>query len=295
MKFVVFGDAHYKDTPPAMRKEGYGEQVLHKISLMQGVARQIDARIIFTGDLFDKKYGTSLRELNRMLSVIDEGLGWFFVLGNHDIQAYNQRLETQPVGVLQEVGKIRILNGKDEYDLGDGVFLTGAGYHANYDVEDTYNVSVDNAECRFHIHVTHGMIVEKPAPWEHVLAEEVEQVLECDILLNGHNHASFKYGERIYNIGGLARTAKEKNYLNKKPKAVIVDTDKKSVKWIDIPCVDDVWKEGVDIEPAGNRADLDDFVREMRELQITDEDVLKRLLEGKSKKVKKKFYTYIGE
>lgn len=294
MKFVVFGDAHYKETPPAMRKEGYGSQILHKISVLQDVARKLDAKIIFTGDLFDKKHGTSLREINKLMSVIDEKLGWYAVCGNHDIQAYNQRLETQPIGILIEAGKIQLLDCNG-INLGDGVVLTGESYHVNYETEDTFNVSVDDVSCRFHIHVTHAMIVERPAIWEHVLAEEVEQVIQCDMLVNGHNHAPFQYGEQIYNVGGLARTAKEKNYFNKTPKALIIDTDKKSAKWVDIPHDEDVWKGDIEKVVAKNQEELDEFVREMQELEIADEDLIGTLLEGQTEKVCEKFYSYIGE
>lgn len=295
MKFVVFGDIHYKETPPAMRVEGYGEQILHKINLMQTVARKIDAKIICTGDIFDKKYGTTLYEINRMMETIDWVLGWYTVLGNHDIQAYNQRIETQPIGVLYKAGRINLLKHGEYTDFNNGVFLTGEGYHVGYDCEETYARSVEEAECKYHIHVTHGMITQKSVPWESVDANAVESVLECDLLLNGHNHRPFQHGERIFNIGSLARTAKEKNYLNKTPKAVVVDTDKREAKWIDIPCVEDVWKDDVERQIRNNQEELDEFVKEMKEIEISDEDVLVKLLEGKSEKVREKFYSYLNE
>jgi len=295
MKFLIFGDMHYKDTPPTMRKEGYGEQILHKISLMQKVASKLGAKIICTGDLFDKKYGMTLREINRMMNVIDPVLGWYTVLGNHDIQAYNQRTETQPIGILEEAGKIVLLKKGEYVNFNNGVYLTGVGYHVDYDVPETYSVSIEEEDCRCHVHVTHGMIVERACPWEHVLASDIDEVLECNVLFNGHNHAPFQYGERLFNVGGLSRTAKEKNYLNKTPKAVVYDTDAKEGKWIDIPCEEDVWKDESLRPVKSNQEELDEFVKEMRELEISDEDVLSKLLEGKSEKIKKLFYSFIGE
>ncbi len=294
MKLLAFGDIHYKGTAPVMRKEGYGDQILHKINLMQKLARKLEAKIICTGDLFDKKYGVTFTEVYEMMDTIDESLGWYTVLGNHDIQAYNQMIKTQPIGLLMKSKKI-ILLGKDPIEFDDGTFLTGEGFHTNYNIPETFARAVTDPECRYHIHVTHGMITEKSMPWDTIMAEDVENVLQCDMLLNGHYHKPYQYGERIFNIGSLARTAKEKNYLNKTPKALMVHTGSKEAKWIDIPCEEDVWKDETQRPDKGNKDELDEFVREMQEMEITDEDLLSKLLEGKKEEVKKKFYSYIGE
>jgi predicted phosphodiesterase len=270
--------------------------ILNKLIWLFEEAINRDAVLICVGDLFDKKAGTTLRELYSLIDVLNfyrNTKKMNMILGNHDIQAYNQDISTQPAGILIESGLINLISDESEIDIGDGVKITGENYKANYEREETFTREV-KGDYLFHIHLTHAMLVNKPVPFEAVMASDIEPFINADILINGHNHEPWEYADKIYNVGSVARIAKDKNYLNKQPKCLFIDGSTKEIEWVDIPVEKDVWLNKITRESMDSEA-LDEFVEKFNSKGLEDEDILPELLKGKSDDVKKCVYNYLGE
>ena len=73
------------------------------------------------------------------------------------------------------------------------------------------------------------------------------------------------------------------------------DSLTKTVKWINVPCLKDVWKDDIEKVVARNTDELEAFIKEMQEMDIAEDDLIVKLLEEKDEKVRELFYTYLGE
>lgn len=276
MKLLVFSCAHFKHDAPAGRKDGYGKQILAKVKWIMDNARELGAYPVCLGDLFDKKSGTTLRETYDMMETIkgSQGSVLYMLLGNHDIQGYNQDISTQPIGILMQAGYVRLV---DELNGTRNVCITAEHYHADYEKPETYH----GYDKSFHIHMTHGMLVNKPCPWDATLVNDAFVAgVNADLLLNGHNHDPFIYG-KVVNVGSIARVARDGNYLNRQPQCWLIDTETRKVTSIPIPCESDVW-----IEKDEDKAPVDfgSFEKSMNDAgQVRDKiSILDELLKGES-------------
>lgn len=284
MKLLVFSCAHFKHDAPAGRKDGYGGQILAKVKWIMDNAGQLDAFPVCLGDLFDKKSGTTLRETyDMMFTIRNSGRGTLYLLlGNHDIQGYNQDISTQPVGILIQSGcikKVEDLNGKCS-----SVIVTAEHYRADYENAKSYASEPLNG---FHIHMTHGMLVNRPCPWDATVVNDAFIAgINADLLLNGHNHVSFQC-DKVLNVGSIARISRDGNYLNTFPKAFLVDTSDKSVKLVMVPCHDDVW---IDKEEEREPVDFGSFEKAMNDAgEIKDKTaILDGLLKDEQASVKQR-------
>lgn len=293
MKFVIMSCLHYTESNPLMRKENYGDLILNKLKWILDYANGMEASILFLGDLYHSKHNVSIREINKLMEVIGDKI-IYGICGNHDVISHQNflDLETRPIGILVKAGKFRLIQNDEEVDFLNGVIVTGENYHLDYEVPETYNRTVKEARC--HIHLTHGMLTEKPLPYNATHIGELD--ISCDFLFNGHNHKPFSDPEKgIHNVGSIARIAMDKNFLNKKPVICLLDTDTKKVEIIEVPIEKDVWvseikRDTLDVD------EVEKFAESIKEMEIQDdEEMLKEILKDESKEVCEAVYNYLGE
>jgi len=295
-KGVWFSCLHYTENAPIMRKDNYGSLILNKLSFIMDWAECEDIQVFCNGDLFHRKAGTSIRELNKIMKVLEHSRPIHMILGNHDIQGYNQNIETQPIGVLAKAGLVILMEENGYWKFNDGVFVTGENYHAGYEEAEPYSFNFKRDDCDTHIHMTHGMLADRELPYEATHISDVE--LSADILINGHWHKYWDDPEiGVYNIGSVARVAMEKNEINKTPIALIVEVEgtKRNIYGMDIPTEDDVWVSEAKRETL-SAEEVEAFAKGIEEMDIdNDENVLKEILKDESKEVKKLVMGYLGE
>jgi len=294
---IWFSCLHYTENSPIMRKEGYGSQVLDKLKFIIDFAVLEDLEVFCTGDLFHRKAGTSIRELNRIMGMLEHRDKLIhMILGNHDIQGYNQNLETQPIGILSKAGLVRIMEDNDYWKFDEGVYVTGENYHAGYEESDPYSLSFSRDDCMTHIHMTHGLLADRELPFQATNIKDIE--ISADILVNGHWHQYWDDEELgVYNIGSVARVAMEKNEINKTPKALIIEVDgtNRKVTTLDIPTETDVWVSEAKRDTL-SAEQVEEFAKGIEEMDVnTDEEILEELLKDQNEEVKKLVYGYLGE
>jgi len=229
LKLIYFTDAHIRGNNPRARTDHFPDALKSKFREIFKLATTLagekypadDVAIICGGDLFDRP-DPMYAVFGEFASVLAESpVPIYVVPGNHEIYGYN--LETLPrtaLGVLSQIGLVKILTREPEilqaeWVQSDGVHsvtveLTGQGFYNDIDrnpldyqpPERTYAES-------YQVHVVHGMLVDKPLPYEvaHTLVDDV--VTTADVILSGHEHLGYglkKRGDTWFcNPGALAR------------------------------------------------------------------------------------------
>jgi len=287
---LVFSCLHYSETPPIMRKDNYGDLILKKLDKIFKTAYAYEANPICLGDVFHRKHGTTIREINKIIETIGDRQ-MYGILGNHDCQGYNINLDTIPMGILIKTKRYVLVKRLVLED----VVITGESYHSNYEVPETY--SVQENDCNFHIHLTHGMLTNSNLPYSATNVKDIE--VNADVLFNGHNHRTWVDEERgIYNVGSIARVAMNENEINKTPCVFLIEVNGKNnykVTPIEIPCEEDVWSKEIK-RSTMSAEDVEKFAKGIKEMELgSDSSALEKILENESSEVKKKVYSYLGE
>lgn len=286
---------HYTEQSPIMRKDGYGDQILDKLRFALEYAENDDRHVFCAGDLFHRKSGTSIREINKMIELLKQYDPMYVTLGNHDIQAFSQIIETQPIGVLIKAGVVTPIG--DRAIEFDDIVLTGSDYHAHYEESEPWSRKADS-NCDTHIHITHALITDTSLPFECIDVQTVAETMSADILVNGHYHKYWEDPEAgIYNVGSIARVAMDKNSINKTPVALLIDCDgkKRTVTTLVIPIEKDVWISEIKRDTL-SADEVEEFAKSIEEMDIsTDEKILEEILKDEDGEVRKLVYKYLGE
>jgi DNA repair exonuclease SbcCD nuclease subunit len=283
VKFLIIGDIHYTRTAPARRKETYGEEILGKLAFLSEVAYDLGVQAtIFTGDLFHRKRPT-LREVHDLHRALYKFENAYAIVGNHDVVGHSSDdLTGTGIGLLFEAPVIESIS-RERGGLKEGFYITGADYCANYEGSDPYLVDTDGETP--HIHVTHGMLVEDPLPFEGISQTHVEAVAVTTpsnvLLVNGHIHKPYDYPP-IYNVGSLCRASIEDQKTNHEPRALVAAWQGGAWKVIDlpVPVEDDVWTEE-DERPEAMKSDaIAEFVESLNsaeDFELESQDLLGNL------------------
>lgn len=220
IKLLYFTDPHIRGTSPRARVDHYPDALKVKLRWLFSLARRenVDA-VVCGGDLFDRP-DTAYAVAGEFAAVLAECPAPIYVCpGNHEIYGYN--LDTLPrsiLGFLAQIGIVRILTRKpvqlkDKNDdrIMASVWLTGQGFYHDIDrAPNDYMTGLGHRTTGYRVHVVHGMLVEKPLPYEvaHTLVDKV--VTDADLILSGHEHIGFGLRRRydgvwFCNPGALGR------------------------------------------------------------------------------------------
>ena len=191
-KFIIFNDPHYTETPPRMRKDTYGADILSKIDevILLSEQHNCDA-ILCTGDIFHRKGDVTHSEVFKLMSVLKKAkVPILTILGNHDIIGYNfDSYKTRAIGTLIKSDIIKLLDSK-EYRF-DNVVVSGKSYNNRYDQpgSKSYYLPYKKLKEELSIHLTHGMLMfDKAFPFGGSTTLEQIKDTDCDVIINGHYH-----------------------------------------------------------------------------------------------------------
>lgn len=283
-RFLFFSCPHFTMTPPQNRQDNYGDLILQKIKFILDSADDLQANPVCLGDWFHKKTGVTNKEIYQLIKTL-ENYNIMTVLGNHDIQAYNPNLETQPLGIV-ELTHVIDMTGDWKFYASDERFIhvTAENYHADYDVPETFERKGDK-NAAYHIHLTHGLLTNQKLPYSCVDYRDIK--LSADLLVNGHFHEPWESVEDgIVNTGSVARIAMTENGMNKTPMCYFAEINKPFGKgenvfeWLQIPVEEDVWIKRTTRETMSNE-EADKFIDKLREAGRlkNDQSMLQELIE----------------
>lgn len=231
LKLIYLTDSHYRGTNPKARLDDYPQSIATKLREVYGLARDLtefensdytreceDVLIVHGGDLFDRP-DTAYMVAGKMAALLAESPCEVLVVpGNHEIYAYNlDSLPRTALGLLAQVGLITILDRKP-FQFGAPKFkvdITGQGYYHDIDRNpQDYMVEreADPKRVNYHVHVVHGMLVERPLPYEVAHTTIKDCKTNADVILSGHEHLGYGLKRRddgvwFCNPGALGRVS----------------------------------------------------------------------------------------
>lgn len=259
MSFLLVGDVHLADKPPASCTPDYNDQIF---AVLEEIAILADRNgvegVIFAGDIFHSKIPirTSHATMTRLLDILGEiGHGRLppaIVPGNHDMQ--NDRIEsldTQPLGTVFASHRATELNGT--YSLpfkGDVIGVPWQQDWSKFDIHFKSNT----------LYVMHAPIMpaSASAPFDHIPREGIFQMLreaKCEnaTVFYGHIHDDHgivydEAGNYIVNLGAISRGSLAEVDLDRKLQVCFVDDNwyPISIPLTTIPITDVIRPEAID-------------------------------------------------
>lgn len=217
IRLLYFTDSHIRGSNPRARVDDFPAALKSKLREIWKLADEHQCQaVICGGDLFDRPDPAYIvaGEFASVLSECPAPL--YTVPGNHEIYGYN--LDTVPrtvLGLLAQIEVVQLLNRTEPVVLEDddfAVYITGQGYHGDMDRSQAdYQTGLEiDWMGAYKVHVVHGMLVEKPLPYDvpHTLIKDLKT--DADVILAGHEHVGFGYqkcksGTTCVNPGALGR------------------------------------------------------------------------------------------
>lgn len=223
-KIIYLTDPHWRGTSPRARTDNYQEAIDAKLHEVFGLAAELadtyGVIIACGGDLFDSPDAAYSVSGDLAALLAQAPCPVYVCPGNHEIYGYN--LDTLPrtaLGFLARVGIVELLTRDPVLVAGwadFSVYLTGQGFH--HDMDRTgrdylvERIKDDLASKIYHVHVVHGMLVEKPLPYEvaHTIVKDCKT--NADVILSGHEHLGYGLIRRpdgvwFCNPGALGRVS----------------------------------------------------------------------------------------
>lgn len=213
-RFVICGDLHWRAVNPRGRIDSFQEALTHKLYEVFKIARDEGAcAILVPGDIFDSPH-LSLSTIGDLAEVLAaRPCPILTVAGNHDEYAGNvDSLARTPYGLIARMGLIQDVHHNPwASPIGTAVVI-GHGFDNETDRDKSQYCMNREPDRRATIHLTHGMLLENPPPFEmrHTLISELEQLPDLpDVLINGHYHSGtavkFVRQTTVINPGALCR------------------------------------------------------------------------------------------
>lgn len=246
-RWVYFTDPHGTARTPSSRTDNFLETFYKKLAEVIQAAHDVEADGILCGGDFANSPWLSIAFADEVGDFLREHLKdmpFYFVSGNHDVEAYNpgsfrttaiglmiKTLPTgkilhrgEPIRVTNKRGNTTILSGVPSYAMLDRDIETDEGIVSrtrDYVINEPADVPI--------IHIVHGMLLTKP------LVEDAPFTLVQDILdthatvtLTGHDHTGFapvrtNHDGIVWNPGAALRVFASEQEMLRIPKYGIVD------------------------------------------------------------------------
>jgi exonuclease SbcD len=198
IRLLYIGDVHYRGNSPRARLDSYPDAIKAKLRECWSLAAQNNCQaVICPGDLLDSP-DPDYSVTGELAAVLREcPVPFYTCIGNHEIYGYSQStVPRTALGLLARIGAVKLLTRVPVVidDAANSVYLTGQGYHADMDRSQAdYQTGLSTELCGWRVHVVHGMLVEKPLPYEapHTLVKDLKS--DADVVLAGHEHIGFGY------------------------------------------------------------------------------------------------------
>lgn len=229
LKIFVTGDNHL-----GLRYANYSESaklVEARISAFSGMVAAANAEncglFVITGDLFDNTYGTTQRDIRRLLDMLAEFCGTVVVLpGNHDFYDKDAKVWRYFRDAIESKDNVMLITDFRPYEVKvgeDTVVLYPAlckSLHSESGKNNLGWIKEQNIvpDGTYRIGLAHGAVegetIDREATYFLMKRAELESI-PVDAWLIGHTHVPFPHnlktdeyteGERIFNAGTHVQT-----------------------------------------------------------------------------------------
>lgn len=201
IRLLYFTDPHIRGSNPRARIDDFPTAMKSKLREVWKLATDYQCRaVICGGDLFDRPDPAYIVAGEFAAVLAECPVPLYTIPGNHEIYGYN--LDTVPrtaLGLLTQIEVVQLLNRTEPVILEDdddfAVYITGQGYHGDIDRSQAdYQTGLEiDWMGAYKVHVVHGMLVEKPLPYDvpHTVIKDLKS--DADVILAGHEHVGFGY------------------------------------------------------------------------------------------------------
>lgn len=279
LKFLYIGDIHETENVPSSRIDDFKETVHKKRKEILQIARKNEVNAILQGgDFFDRpkvsndfltfilsEWGIDqllIRDtllniqlgkasISDLSSHIKNAIPMIGIIGNHDlIGGAIESYDKTSLSILQESGLINIVSKDNPFVFKDddiSVCITGTSYNFQID-EDKENYIIRNKTHDYHIHLAHGMLMNKSygKMFKHTLIQDIALETKADLTINGHDHTGYpltKINDKLFvNPGSIVRVSSTKKEFNRMPKVLLISVSKEQgleVQEIPLSCAEE--------------------------------------------------------
>lgn len=239
MKILHTTDFHFTSTQPKNRLEPYMDALLTKLEfIVQYINRNPDiTHWLDTGDFFhtNSQNCSLVNKIQKILMELRvEILPLIVIPGNHLIKG-NEELSIANSGLqtMQDSGLASIK--PDPY-----IFI--------------------HPDTNISMLMWHHTVVREPVPWDHILFKDVVNQYDVDFVLCSHYHPPQKLvrlGKTLFVApGSMARGMGHEKDLTRKPRFSVIDTETKKVKFVEVPCSENPFKEAGMIDGLNNETGI---------------------------------------
>lgn len=242
MKYVMYGDLHFRSTVPEARLDDY---LSTQDKLLQWLREEFrDYVHICSGDVFHlaRERSEPLTFAYEMLDKVPEMYG---VWGNHDLLYHSEDMKHKTtLGILEKFGKFHSLPNEKPIEFAREDYFGPVriwGFHYGQEIEHRRR-SVGNPRG-INIAVYHGMVLDEKSA--HVKGKMGSDILrefsEYDIILTGDNHKQFVIADEsrvLINPGSLKRDNADQ--VDHTPFVFTYDSETNKVDKVPVPIDDDI-------------------------------------------------------
>lgn len=331
IRFLLIGDRHAGPSAPLARIDDFEASFRDKDLEILKIAREnnVDA-IIEAGDFFEEGRTRLSNEyiktilarwfgdaasffdvLKRKSEMSDEEFLKYIdslrhikiigVAGNHELQGgAKETISNTTLGLVNSLGYIDLPSKEKPLIMkdpvtGKTVAITATSYHSLMDRPeyiDDYIIKEKLGD--FHIHIVHGMLVDKPLG-PHRIFTTIDQIKDktvADLTLCGHIHTGFKtvcYKNKYFvNPGAIVRLNASKDEMSRTVHVVLCEiTDKITLKEIPLtsakPAIDVLSREHI-LKRRKNKSIAEFYDEEVESFKLTKakkiDDILNSVLDN---------------
>ena len=228
MKILCMTDTHLRGQM-GKRNDSYPTAILGKVDW--ALENTDYDTVVHIGDMFDKPVVPRRIEHAMCDMIARSQRKWNIVVGTHDIGRGTFETAGKSIGALLPLAEATRTSREDvPYSHPDGFnHSVVMRYNSDIALDSMHDArSIFERETDFKIIAAHHQLVREPVPWPHHLVDDFQ--LPAQIVVSGDYHPGFdpvKVGDTWFcGVGALARTFRSDHDMTRRPRVVIIDTEK---------------------------------------------------------------------
>lgn len=269
MKLLFVTDTHIKGVNPVNRTGNYYKDIMDKIQEVVQISldKEVDT-VLHGGDLYASSLVSNVMVDEFIDLVEDAGIPWHVAVGNHDeiCQEWKLSKATTLAHIFRRSKMIKHLDTIETKDT----FIKAYGYYHNIEADIKEKGLMCNKKGKTTIAVVHAFITKsKFLPQVlHVPIKEIKS--DYDFVLIAHNHNEFgiilQNKTLFTSIGALSRGSIAESDVKRKPKVLLIDTEKQTHNVIILKSAKPA-EQVFNLEKVKEKkefdADMDKFIKEL--------------------------------
>ena len=234
MRYFIYADPHWSSYSSIVRSRGekYSTRLENLIKTINWVELEAQKQncnaIICLGDFFDKSELNS-EEITALQEVEWANMRHYMLVGNHEMGRNNLELSSSHLFAL--IPHIAVLDCPYMYNEQNGTSIMFLPYVLENNRKPLKEYFDGMEHCENKIIFSHndiaGIQMGSYLSTTGFSIEEIEQ--NCNLFINGHLHNGADIGNKIINIGNITGQNFSEDAYKYEHKALILDTDEKSL------------------------------------------------------------------